>query len=380
MARTNARRRRRRCGALALAAVVTCSLLVGTARAHISAVCSATHALRPQTATFLIATYHTARAPGAVPGSLSIKSPQGATFSFAFNSFCEIPNDGSSNKYPVPAWDLYTSVSYYRERLLLACVCNKVLDCGTYSATTGMCSSTTDDCPSINPKELQIDCYGQETDIISWVGQSWARIKGDDEKANCAYGSPAGTDFTTHARKCVTRTTHSLQARPTSIASTAVCVGGWVWVLGLVGGRQQRAAAPDQDGSELSHCAPPACRLPHAHVVVRRIRARTPRKPATITRTHARTHTRVHKHAFTVASFYVAKVTSIFSGMFELWTAGTDDNFEPSTAYLRCVVGVDSSDGGGGGGGSVVVVLVVFLGRLAAAACCCCCCCSSTHR
>ena len=183
-----------RCGVALVA--IACSLLAGTARAHLSAFCSATHALRPQTSTFLLASYHKSpNAGSSVPGTMSIKSPQGTTYEFAFNNFCAIPVDSTQDQNPVPRYDLSTSVTYYRERLLLACVCKEILGCGTYNAVTGMCTSLTGDCPTVAPKEVQIDCYGTEDDVPGSVGQAWGRLKGDDEKANCAYGSPlTGTD------------------------------------------------------------------------------------------------------------------------------------------------------------------------------------------
>ena len=162
-------------------AAVACALLAGTAQAHLSAVCSATTAKRPGTATFLLASYHVPPLAGAsVPGVLSIKSPQGTIYEFAFNNFCG-PDQ----------WDLSESVSYYRESLLPACVCSSILGCGAYNAVTGKCTSTAGDCPTIAPKDVHIDCFGQEESNPSWVGQSWARIKGDDEKGNCAFGSSA---------------------------------------------------------------------------------------------------------------------------------------------------------------------------------------------
>ncbi len=210
-------------------AAVACALLVGTARAHVSAVCSATTAKRPGTVTFLIASYHDPPAGASVPGVASIKSPQGTTHEFAFNNFCGIAK--------ADAWDLLESVSYYRERLLRACVCSMIFGCGGYNAATGKCTSTTGDCPTVAPKDVQIDCFGQEDGNPSWVGQSWGRIKGDDEEGNCAYGSltrrindAARTD-SMFARVYVRR---GRQARTDGNRQTAACMceapHGWLVV------------------------------------------------------------------------------------------------------------------------------------------------------
>ncbi len=164
-------------GWVALAAVVF-SLLAGPARAHVAAVCTATHTLRPGVVTFLIATYHDAT--GVAAGSASIKSPQGTVHEFAFNNDCQMLKE----------WDLIEPVSYFRQRLLEECVCVEILGCGEYDLSTKKCTSTSGDCPSIDPKDMQIDCFGHEDGNPSWLGQSWARIKGDDEQGGCAYGSP----------------------------------------------------------------------------------------------------------------------------------------------------------------------------------------------
>ncbi len=153
-------------------------LLISGARAHIGLVCTATHELRPQTATFLVGTYHAVS--GAAAGSLNIKSPQGTTYTSSFTSYCSI----------AAGWDFYTDMATYRAKLLPTCVCSHVLKCGTYNAATKMCTTTTGDCPKLDPAKVRIDCYGQERDVPSSVGQVWGRIKGGTEKGNCAYGSP----------------------------------------------------------------------------------------------------------------------------------------------------------------------------------------------
>ena len=48
-------------------------------------------------------------------------------------------------------------------------------------------------------------------------------------------------------------------------------------------------------------------------------------------------------HACAPCRFYTAKVTSIYSGMFEFWTSGTDHNVNPSTDNLRCVRAQEAS-------------------------------------
>ena len=47
----------------------------------------------------------------------------------------------------------------------------------------------------------------------------------------------------------------------------------------------------------------------------------------------ARIHTRTRTHAR--ARFYSAKITNMYSGVFELWNTGTDLNLDPSTDYIR---------------------------------------------
>ena len=54
---------------------------------------------------------------------------------------------------------------------------------------------------------------------------------------------------------------------------------------------------------------------------------------------HARTQARHTKHdnnarthALSPCRFYTATVTSIYSGVFEFWTSGTDKNLDPAYA------------------------------------------------
>jgi hypothetical protein len=170
------------------------------ANAHLAAVCTATHAHRPQAVTFMFATYHKAPYEGAlVPGEAHIRTPEGQVFDFPFTSFCEVPHDGSSNEYPVPAWPLDSNVSFYRDRLRQHCVCSLVLGCGTFNPTTGRCTSTDGDCPLVDPLLQEIECYGKDSNVPPSKG-AWARQLADDEDGNCAYGSKTGVDFPSWAR------------------------------------------------------------------------------------------------------------------------------------------------------------------------------------
>eukprot|EP00591_Stephanopyxis_turris_P012381 CAMPEP_0195531952 /NCGR_PEP_ID=MMETSP0794_2-20130614/36791_1 /TAXON_ID=515487 /ORGANISM="Stephanopyxis turris, Strain CCMP 815" /LENGTH=270 /DNA_ID=CAMNT_0040663953 /DNA_START=101 /DNA_END=910 /DNA_ORIENTATION=+ len=217
--------------AVFLCSLAQCWLNVG---AHMSALCTATHAQRPQTVTFLFGTYHNSPAAGSsVPGAAHIKTPQGQIYDFDFDDFCAIPHDGSSNQYPDPLWPLEANVSYYRYRLKLHCVCSSVLGCGSYDEVTGMCTSTDGDCPLIDPMQTSISCFGQDYNIPSSEGAFSRQLEGH-ENGNCAYGSACGVDFASWMR-----------------------------------------------------------------------------------------------------TWYVAKLDSIYSGMFETWTTGTDANLDPSSTYLR---------------------------------------------
>ena len=214
--------------------VVVCLVLLcaTTVNGHLASVCTATHAQRPQTVTFLFGTYHSSPSAGSsVPGEAHIRTPQGTVFDFDFDSFCEVPHDSSN--YPDPPWPLETNVSFYRQRLQAHCTCSKLLDCGTYDEATGMCTSQTGDCPLINPMEMEIECYGRNFDVPASQG-AWGRALNDNENGNCAYGAVTGSDFATHTR-----------------------------------------------------------------------------------------------------TWYTAQVDSIFSGVFEVWTTGTDVNLDPSSLYLR---------------------------------------------
>jgi hypothetical protein len=214
---------------VALVAAVLLAGLVGRADAHLSAVCSATHEQRPQTVTFLYGTYHTAPSAGySVPGTGYIKTPQGHTFDFPFDSFCAIPVVGSNT-----GWKLEETVASYRARIMSNCVCSKILECGSYNSVTGKCTGTTGDCATINPKLTEIECYGQDYNVPESEG-AWGKQLADNAPGNCAYGSVTGVDFATWMR-----------------------------------------------------------------------------------------------------AFYIAKVDSIYSGIFEVWSKDTDVNLDPSTTYLR---------------------------------------------
>jgi hypothetical protein len=161
--------------------------------AHMTAVCTATHPIRPGQVTFLFASYHEAPAAGSgVAGSTHIKTPTGSVHEFPLDSFCAIPLD--SNQYPVPLWSVDEDVSSYRERLLQLCVCSQVFDCGSYDSATQMCTSTAGDCPLLDPKTVHVDCYGQDYDVPTSEG-AWVRALGDSEPANCAFGAVGTVDY-----------------------------------------------------------------------------------------------------------------------------------------------------------------------------------------
>ena len=181
-------------------------------RAHLAAVCSATHEQRPGTVTFLYGTYHSSPYAGSsVPGTAYIKTPQGQTHDFDFDSFCSIPS---------PEWALDNDMPYYRARLLEACVCEKILGCGAYSSSTGMCTGgSASDCATIDPKATAIQCYGQDYDIPSSAG-AWGRQLKDNEDGNCAYGTEAGVDFAIPARTFYTATVDSIYSGIFEVWST----------------------------------------------------------------------------------------------------------------------------------------------------------------
>ena len=182
--------RPRSAAALALQVLL---LLDSRTHAHLTAVCTATHPLRPGQVTFLFASYHNAPAAGSsVAGSTHIKTPLGDVHEFPLNSFCAIPVDGSG--YPVPLWSVDENVDSYRQRLLLLCVCSQVFNCGSYDSATQMCTSTAGDCPLLDPTQVHTDCYGQDYDVPTSEG-AWVRALGDDEPANCAFGAVGNVDF-----------------------------------------------------------------------------------------------------------------------------------------------------------------------------------------
>jgi hypothetical protein len=216
------------------------------ADAHLAAVCTATHAQRPHTVTFLFATYHKAPYEGAlVPGEAHIRTPEGQVFDFSFTSFCEVPHDGSRNEYPVPAWPLDSNVSFYRDRLRQHCVCSLVLGCGGFNPATGRCTSAEGDCPLVDPLLQEIECYGEDRNVPPSKG-AWARQLADDEDGNCAYGSNAGVDFPSWARTWYTAqltgiysgifevwstgTDHNLD--PSSLCVGVLACGLPCWLLG----------------------------------------------------------------------------------------------------------------------------------------------------
>lgn len=166
--------------------------------AHLAAVCTATHASRPQIVTFLYGTYHTSPNTGSsVPGNAFIRTPQGKVHTFQYDSFCAIPVD--SNNIPVPEWKTEANITYYRERLVQNCICENILHCGSYDEQTGTCSSTEDECVNIDPWDTQIDCYKQNRDVPPSEG-AWTQIAKNDDTGNCAYGSSTGVEFTNHVR------------------------------------------------------------------------------------------------------------------------------------------------------------------------------------
>ena len=174
--------------ARAVAAAVALVFLaaIGTVEAHLSVVCASTHEQRPGAVTFLYGTYHEQPYAGAsVPGTAFIKTPQGHTHDFAFNSFCGINTN---------TWLFDEPMTYYRSRLLSMCVCEKILECGTYNTATGMCTSTTGDCATIDPKTTEIECYKQDDNVPASDG-AWAIQKGDDEPGKCAFGSAFGIPY-----------------------------------------------------------------------------------------------------------------------------------------------------------------------------------------
>jgi hypothetical protein len=173
-------------GALAAGLGALVVFLVGSGagvNAHLGAVCTATHEQRPQTVSFLFGTYHPPPAAGytSVPGTAYIKTPQGHTYDFLFDSVCA---PGADN------WLLEEPVSYYRSRLLSLCVCQKVLECGGYDAATGMCTGTSGDCATIDPAKTEIECYGQNYNVPESEG-AWGIQQADGVSGNCAYGAAA---------------------------------------------------------------------------------------------------------------------------------------------------------------------------------------------
>ena len=156
--------------------------------------------MRPQVVTFLFATYHKSPSSGSsVPGNAHIRTPQGTTHDFAFDTFCAIPHDGSGNQYPDPPWSLDENVTFYRDRLRQHCVCNEILGCGTYDEATDRCTSTAGDCALVDPLKTAIECYGQNYDVPTSEG-AWSRQLLDAEGGNCAYGPASGVDFASWTR------------------------------------------------------------------------------------------------------------------------------------------------------------------------------------
>lgn len=153
------------------------------AHGHLSSVCAATHPDRPQQVTFLYGTYHYPPAAGsAVPGTAYVQDPQGTVSQFAFDSFCNmVPEAGQD------VLSLSGTVDEFAETLLnFSCVCDKVLGCGSYNHSTGMCTSTSGNCAAVEPALTSVECFGGNDDVPAELG-SWGKARERNETFSCAY-------------------------------------------------------------------------------------------------------------------------------------------------------------------------------------------------